>query len=259
MENSERRKSASASGIAIPAVFGLCASALALVCLLPFGRVHAERSVIASGAYPEGLLSHSGRMYFAEMGADRVSVIHGSRTREFWHDPGCGPTAISPYGAAGFLVNCHLGRHVVAISPEGVTGRRFLAAPNGEALQGPNASVSDSRGGVFFSDSGIFSLGAPATGRVYHLAANGVMTEVTKELKYANGVAFDSNARTLYVSEHLARRIIALRLDTAHRVIASRVFVDFLQHSATRTFSYALAGPDGIALRPGYLVVAEYG
>ena len=237
----------------------LCASLIVLAGLLPFASAYAEPSVVASGAYPEGLLWHGDRMFFTEMGADRVSVVHGAGTGEFWRDAGCGPTSISSFRSSAFLVNCHLGRHVVEISAEGVTGRRFLKAPNGESFQAPNASVSDGKGGVFFSDSGVFSIGAPASGRVYHLSANGEMTEVIKELKYANGVAFDAISRTLYVSEHLARRIIALQLDTSNRVIRSSVFVDFSQHAATRTFSYALSGPDGIALHPGFLAVAEYG
>ena len=37
------------------------------------------------------------------------------------------------------------------------------------------------------------------------------------------------------------------------------MLIDFAQHDATRAFSYPLAGPDGIALRPGLLAVAEYG
>jgi len=37
------------------------------------------------------------------------------------------------------------------------------------------------------------------------------------------------------------------------------VFVEFAQHPATREYSYPLAGPDGIALHPGYVAVAEYG
>lgn len=240
-------------------VIALGMGAFALLLPSPFARVHAEPQVIASGAYPEGLLWHSGQLFFTEMGADRVTVIRSDGPREFWRDTGCGPTSIAPYGSSAFLVNCHLGKHVVEISSGGRIGRRFLTTPNGEVFQAPNASASDGQGGVFFSDSGIFSVSAPATGRIYHLAANGKMTEVINGLKYANGVAFDSISRTLYISEHLARRIIALRLDTSHRVTASSFFADFSQHSATRSFSYALAGPDGIALRPDYLAVAEYG
>lgn len=231
---------------------------LALILALAGSCAWAEPVVVASGAYPEGLLWHGGRMYFTEMGADRVSTIENGTTKQFWSDPGCGPTSIAPF-LSGFLVNCHLGKHVVEVSEKGITGRRFRAASNTIAIQDPNASTSDGQGGVYFSDSGIFSVRAPATGRVYHLTAPGVMTEVVSGIKYANGVAFDPGSRTLYVSEHLARRILAFTLDARQRVVATLVFADFRQHSETRIFSYPEAGPDGLALRPGLLAVAEYG
>ena len=49
------------------------------------------------------------------------------------------------------------------------------------------------------------------------------------------------------------------RLDSRQRVTARKVLIDFAQQDATRSFSFPLAGPDGIALRPGLLAVAEYG
>jgi sugar lactone lactonase YvrE len=221
--------------------------------------VQAEPVTVASGAYPEGLLWHGGRMVFAEMGADRVSIIDNGTTRAFWSDPGCGPTAISPFGPSGFLVNCHLGRQVVEVSADGVTGRRFRMAAGGQPITSPNASTSDGQGGVYFSDSGIFSVRAPATGRVYHLTAMGVMTEVVSGLRYTNGVAFDAATRTLYVSEHLARRILALTLDARQRVTQRRVFADFAGNDTTRSHGFPEAGPDGLVLRPGLLIAAEYG
>ena len=140
----------------------------------------------------------------------------------------------------GLLVTCHLGQHVVEVSADGHTGRRFRRSPNGQGLQDPNASVSDGEGGAFFSDSGEFSLQASATGRVYHLSAMGLMTEVLGGIRYANGVNFDAASRTLYVSEHLGRRVLALTLDRRQRVTARRVFVDFAQHAATREYTYPL-------------------
>ena len=120
-----------------------------------------------------------------------------------------------PFGPNGFVVDCHLGRAMVEVSASGVTGRRFTTNRDGQPLQDPNAAVSDGQGGAYFSDAGQFDLSAPATGRVYHLSAMGVMTEVVGEIKYANGVNFDPATRTLYVSEHLARRVHALTLDSA--------------------------------------------
>jgi sugar lactone lactonase YvrE len=232
---------------------------LAFAALLLSGTAAAEPAVVASGSYPEGLLWHGGRMYFTEMGADQVTLIENGAIRPFWRDPGCGPTSIAPFGPAGFLINCHLGKMVVEVSASGVTGRRFRSAAAGAPIQDPNASVGDGEGGVFFSDSGIFSLQAPATGAVYHVSAMGVMTAVVGQIRYANGVNFDPASRTLYVSEHLGRRVLALTLDRRHQVTARRVFADFAQHPATREHSYPLAGPDGIALYPGYVAIAEYG
>ena len=202
---------------------------------------------------------HDGRIYFTEMGADRVTIIENGSTREFWRMPGCGPTQIVPFGPTGFVVDCHLGRAMVEVSAAGVTGRRFTTNRDGQPLQDPNAAVSDGQGGAYFSDAGQFDLNAPSTGRVYHLSAMGVMTEVVGQIKYANGVNFDPATRTLYVSEHLARRVLALTLDGSQRVTARKVLIDFAQQDATRQFSFPLAGPDGIALRPGLLAVAEYG
>ena len=227
--------------------------------LMSIAPAQGEPSIVATGAYPEGLLWHDGKMFFSEMGADRVSIIGKEGARSFWQDPGCGPTSVAPFGRSGYLVNCHLGGHVVEVSASGATGRRFRNAPGGARIQWPNASASDGKGGVFFSDSGVFSLDAPATGRVYHISSAGNITAVMSDLRYANGVAFDLDSRTLYVSEHLARRIHAVQLDASQRALGSRVFADFSQLESIRTHAYPLAGPDGIALRPGFLAVAEYG
>jgi gluconolactonase len=232
---------------------------LALALLLLSQPAAAEPALVASGAYPEGLMWHDGRIYFTEMGADRVTVMENGKPREFWHMPGCGPTQIVPFGPAGFVVDCHLGRAMVEVSATGVTGRKFHANRDGQPLQDPNAAVSDGQGGAYFSDAGIFDLQAPSTGRVYHLSAMGVMTEVVGGIRYANGVNFDPASRTLYVSEHLARRVLAFTLDRNEHVTARKVLIDFAQNDASRQFSFPLAGPDGIALRTGLMAVAEYG
>ena len=50
-----------------------------------------------------------------------------------------------------------------------------------------------------------------------------------------------------------------LLTDSRQRVTATKVFADFAQIPATKSHTYEEAGPDGLILRPGYLVVAEYG
>ena len=105
---------------------------LALTLGLLAGPALAEPAVIASGAYPEGLMWHDGRIFFTEMGADRVSVIENGSTRAFWQLQGCGPTQIVRFGPTGFVVDCHLGRAMIEVSAEGVTGRIFATNPAGQ-------------------------------------------------------------------------------------------------------------------------------
>ena len=119
--------------------------ATALALALFVGCAQAEPALVASGSYPEGLLWHGGRLFFAEMGADRITVVENGTTREFWTARRCGPTQIVPFGPNGFVVNCHLGRAMVEVSAAGVTGRRFGTAPNGQAFQGPNADRKSTR------------------------------------------------------------------------------------------------------------------
>ena len=105
-------------------------------CCSPAGA-GAEPAVVASGSYPEGLLWHGGRMYFTEMGADRVNVIEDGKPREFWRDPAAVRPRSRRSGRAASLVTCHLGRQVVEVSANGVTGRRFRTAAERQPAAGP--------------------------------------------------------------------------------------------------------------------------
>ena len=227
---------------------------------LATGRAVAEPAVVASGAYPEGLLWHGGRMYFTEMGADRVSIIDNGSTRQFWQDPGCGPTDIAPFGPAGFLVNCHLGKHVVEVSAAGVTGRRFRSAADGTPLQDPNGSAGDGTGGVYFLRFRRFQ---PAR------AGDRQGLPPDRDGRDDRG----GRANPLRQWRHLrSGDPHALRLRTpqpAHSGAdaGSQPARDgdagvrrLCQGSGEpRAHTYPEAGPDGIVLRPGVLVAAEYG
>ena len=88
----------------------------------------------------------------------------------------------------------------------------------------------------------------------------GVMTEVVGGIRYANGVNFDPASRTLYVSEHLARRVLALTLDSRERVTARKVLIDFASRMpAARSSAIRWPGPTASRCGPGLMAVAEYG
>src|SRR5690606_14568197 len=112
-------------------------------------------------SYPEGPLWQGEQLYFAEMRADRVSLYAGGERRTFFAEPGCGPTALAPYGD-GLLILCHLGGGLVAVDAAGRETRRWRQASDGAPLGNPNDASADGRGGVYFSDPGAFSRAAPA-------------------------------------------------------------------------------------------------
>jgi sugar lactone lactonase YvrE len=215
-----------------------------------------------AASYPEGPLSEGERLYFAEMGADRVSVVEDGAARAFFTQRDCGPTAIAPYGGDGYLVLCHLGRRVVAVTAAGEERRRWSAYADGKALMDPNDASADGHGGVYFSDPGPFSRNTEPHGRVLHLAADGVLRIVADTLWYPNGVYVDQVHLHLYVSEHMAGRVLRFEIRPDGSLGPPATFVQLVdaQRSDSYDTPYAETGPDGLEIGPnGELYVVVYG
>jgi sugar lactone lactonase YvrE len=246
-------------GVRTAAAVSLVASTLGWS--LPTGAEAEEPAHDAwTASYPEGPLWVGERLLYAEMGADKIVEWNAGQRRDFWQEAGCGPTAISLFRGSQLIVLCHLGSRLVHLD---ATGRRigaYVAATDGEVLRNPNDAHTDGKGGVFFTDAGIFAQGAPATGKVFHLAADGTLRKLLDGLFYANGVAVDLAKRQLLVSEHLARKVwqFDLRddLSTANR----RLFLDVGKYFSDAEIDYAETGPDGIEVdRDGTVFVPVYG
>ena len=214
-----------------------------------------------AASYPEGPLYQSGALYFAEMGADRIRVYADGQARTFFAQPGCGPTAIAPYGA-GFLVLCHVGARVVAIDANGALRRSWSADDRNVRLRDPNDASADGHGGVYFSDPGLFSRNTRPHGRVMHLSADGVLRSVAGPLWYPNGVFMDRANRQLYVSEHLRGRVLRYDIGADGELGPARVHIDLARIARPERYAtpYAETGPDGLEIGPnGDLFVAIYG
>jgi gluconolactonase len=231
-------------------------AALAGAIVLAAASVASAQTLRAS--YPEGPLWQGERLYFAEMGADRVTLYERGETRSFFSQRGCGPTAIAPYGE-GFLILCHRRGRVVAVDAQGRETRRWTHDAQGNALRDPNDVSADGRGGVYFSDPGVFDQDAPAEGAVLYLNAAGELTRVAGPLHYPNGVHVAGEA--VYVSEHLRRRVLRFAIAADGRLGEARVFADLTAFGSSRYRSpYSQSGPDGLEVGPdGALHVAVYG
>lgn len=226
-----------------------------LAVLALFGVAHAE--VIDSNAeYPEGALWRDGRIYYTEMGADRVSSFDGGHKQIVWRERGCGPTSLAPWNG-GLLVLCHRAPGLVALNEVGAVARRWRDDSAGVPLQDPNDSSADGKGGVYISDPGIFSATVRATGAVLYLTPDGALRRVAQNLRYPNGVFVDGDA--LYVSEHLNRRVLRYAIEADGSLGPKQVFAD-LNTLTQRVGDYAEAGPDGLERGPdGDLYVCLYG
>lgn len=215
-----------------------------------------------TASYPEGPLSHGTALYFAEMGADRVSMVERGKRRTFFAQRGCGPTAIAPYGGDGHLVLCHLGRRVVAVTSAGREVRRWVGDDAGNALMDPNDASPDGRGGVYFSDPGVFSRSTAAHGRVMHLGADGSLRTVADGLWYPNGVYVDGASAQLYVSEHFAGRVVRFDVRPDATLGPPEMFVASGDAGRSERYRsvYEETGPDGLEIGPdGELYVVIYG
>jgi sugar lactone lactonase YvrE len=246
-----------AKGVRIAAVVGLAVSLLGWP--QPLRAEEPARDAWAA-SYPEGPLWVGERLLYAEMGASKVVEWKAGRRRDFWAEPGCGPTAISTFRDTQFIVLCHLTGRLVHLDADGRKVGEIKAASNGEALRNPNDCHTDGRSGVFFTDAGIFAQGAPATGKVFHLAADGTLRKLLDGVYYANGIAVDFAKRRLLLSEHLARKVWQFELRDDLSISNRRLFLDVGRYLSSAEIDYAETGPDGIEVdRDGTIFVPIYG
>jgi sugar lactone lactonase YvrE len=211
--------------------------------------------------YPEGALYVGETLYYAEMGADRISRIENGRRTDFYREEECGPTAIAPYGT-GFLILCHIGAHVVAVDARGHRIRSWDKADDGGDLQDPNDVTADGHGGVYFSDPGIFSRRTLPAGSLMHLDAQGRLTRALRDLWYPNGVYADVARGRLYMTEHMSGKVWLFDLDAAGAISNRRLFVDAMSLLTASRYRdpYPETGPDGLEIGPnGDLYQAIYG
>ncbi len=205
----------------------------------------------AHARFPEGPLLSGNALYYVEYGGDFVTRWDGHDNRRIWHQAGCGPSAVVPFGA-DFAITCYDSGQLVIISKAGATLRSYDRDAAGNALNGPNDGTTDGRGGAWFTLAGPWEPG-PIVGRVVHLSADGTLTEAATALHYANGIVTTREGR-LYVIESEAGRIVSFRINPDFTLSDRRLFVALYQlGEAPEVF------PDGMKIGPnGHFYVGEY-
>ena len=210
--------------------------------------------------YPEGPFWFMDNLYYTEMSKDRLMRWDGTRNIPVWSSPGCGPTSIAEGASHSMIILCHLQNSLVKSDLMGRTLRVFDRDNQNRPFLAPNASINDGKGGLYFTASGIFAPNAPATGAVYYLGPDEVIRKVADKIWYANGIALSQDRRTLFVSEHLGRRLLAYPVQADATLADRRVFVDLNRIKPSGETTGWDVGPDGLAVdQRDNLYIAEYG
>jgi len=234
-------------------------TAAIVLAALAAGAAGGEVVINGRALYPEGPLVVADGVDYAEMGGDRVMHYDGNANKVMWSRVGCGPTQVARYGD-GLVVLCHIEAALALISRDGATRKIIDRDRNGRSFLTPNAATDDGKGGVYLSSSGIFAAHAPLIGAVLYLDRRGTLSRLAEGIHYANGVALSADGRTLYVSEHLSRRVLAFDVHKDGTLSDRRVYVALDDLEAPDPGRGWEVGPDGLAVdRGGDLYIAEYG
>jgi gluconolactonase len=118
---------------------------------------------------------------------------------------------------------------------------------DGRPFSNPNFSVFDSRGNLYFSDSGDWK---KSTGVIYRLSPDGKVTLFAGgTFHFANGLALDADEKYLYVVESTLNRVLRIKIRSDLTAAPPEVFVEDIA-----------SVPDGLAFdQAGNLYVTTYG
>ena len=247
-------------GVVKPLSLALCLALSALLFAHASGSAVERRgtAIDEEAFYPEGVEVIGEAVYWAEMPRDRIRRFSAGASATIWNRKGCGPTAVRRTAAGNFWVLCHLDHKVLLLDSQFRLKREITTDAGGNRLSWPNDGKVDGSGRLYFSSAGLFSVSAPAEGYVVTVGESGPAQRIAGPFRYTNGIALTRDGKSLFVSEHIGRKIWRLRLQGA-QVRSREIFFD-LNRARLSASDFDKAGPDGLYLtRSSELIAAEYG
>ena len=216
--------------------------------------------VNAASHYPEGPLWRGGKLFYVEYSTSRILVWNGRANHVLWQHKGCGASGLAPLPARRLLVTCYDSNQLAIVDARGRTVRLIGSDSWGHGFLGPNDLTRDHKGGVYVSASGVYDVKAPIQGMILHLAADGSLWPVARDIHYSNGLAVTPDGRRLLVSEMLAGRVLSFAVRQDGSLGARRVFARLQDLVAPTPGADAYNGPDGLKVAPdGRVFIAQNG
>ena len=210
---------------------------------LPGAQAAGVAVINADVHFAEGPVWHGDKLYYVEYDRNTVDIWDGHTNAVFWSKKGCGPSAVIPAAHGEFLVTCYDSNSIGRIAADGKDLPPYTHDKDGNTCVGPNDFAPDQHGGIYFTCSGT-APGPAIDGKVFYLAADGVITQKAVNVHSANGIAVSNDGKTLYVIETEVHRVIKFRIEPDGSLSDRRVFVDLDDLTSNVTHLY----PDGIKI-----------
>jgi gluconolactonase len=213
---------------------------------------------VATGfKFTEGPMWHSGRLWFSDLGDNKMYAVSTDGRVELLIDhsggletvpPGSylGSNAMAPDKDGSVLMIQQGGRKIVRVSKD-LRITPFLDSYQHKKLNSPNDLVFAPDGALWFTDPP-FGLAKqdqdPAKELKFNAVfrySNGRLTPVITDLTLPNGIGFSPDGKTLYVSNYGPRMYVnAYDVGSGGEVSNARVLIEFADNSAGK------GGPDGL-------------
>jgi sugar lactone lactonase YvrE len=211
-------------------------------------------------SWPEGPLYTAGVVRWVGYGSGDVWQWDGKTVTKFWHQDGCGPSAIIDLPNGEYLVTCYDSNTLGHVSAAGTTIENIKSDSADGGFLGPNDFAKDAKGGIYFTASGVFAADAGVEGTVYYRASDGTIKQVASNIHYSNGLVMTDDGATLLVNEHLEAQVLKYSVQSDGSLTNRQVFVrmkDVVPTPPNALWSY---GCDGVKRdSKGNIYVANYG
>ena len=223
--------------------------ATALLCACAFGAgarggTSGIKTLNPDASWPEGPVWHDGKLYYVEYGRNVVDVWDGRTNKPFWSQSGCGQSAVvvAPHGE--FLTTCYDSGVIGRFAAQGRTLSPYTMDKDGHAFVSPSDFAPDGRGGIYFTASGDLTHNPITDGKVFYIAADGIITQYVTDLYNANGLAVSNDHKILYVVETDANDLLAFDIAADGALSGRRVFVNLDDLTGHRVHIW----PDGVKI-----------
>jgi gluconolactonase len=164
--------------------------------------------------FTEGPKWFNGKLYFSNMFFDEAFVGSPEKSSTVVMDPDgtyrnitegkMQTNGLYPYKNGNLLVCDMMGHRLIEMTTTGQVVKVLADKYNGKSLDGPNDMVTDTKGGIYFTDpqytnDRVKNQPGPA---VYYLSPDGKLTRLFEPNKYVspNGILLSPDGKTLYIN-----------------------------------------------------------